>query len=52
MAISRTLEALFSAGGDVFGMLCEAGFSRVQIEVFHDLELGHLGGAPVFIVTR
>jgi SAM-dependent methyltransferase len=39
-------------GGDVFGMLCEAGFSRVQIEVFHDLELGHLGGVPVFIVTR
>jgi SAM-dependent methyltransferase len=39
-------------GGDVFGMLCEAGFSEVQIHVFHNMELGHLGGAPVFIVTR
>ena len=39
-------------GGDVFDMLGEAGFNKVQVEVFHHLELGHLGGAPVFIVTR
>jgi SAM-dependent methyltransferase len=38
-------------GGDVFGLFREAGFSSVRIDVFNHLELGHLGGAPVFILT-
>jgi SAM-dependent methyltransferase len=38
-------------GGDIFGMFFEAGFSSVRVDVFNDLELGHLGGAPVFILT-
>ena len=39
-------------GSDAFGMFFEAGFSKVEIQVFHNLEPGRIGGVPVFILTR
>lgn len=39
-------------GLDVFDSFRDAGFSKVQVQVCIEPGLGHLGGAPVFILTR